>query len=144
MSRHVRFAIRHVIAGPREKFNMPLEHCMCPGPIRERECTKSRPSNRPTGNEVPNVIHARSLMSIEISSFCNASIPRRERGSLISEEGGHPSAISPSLSACPSRIAQWCQALIKRWHLTFRTETCTLFSLPKSVYCPAEALWLQI
>lgn len=53
--------------------------------------------------------------------------------SLISEEGGHPSAISLSLSACPSRNAQWCQALIKCWHLTFRTETCTLF-LPAQIW----------
>lgn len=108
-----------------------------------KECTKSGPSNRPTGNKIPNVIHTRSLMSKQKSLVPIAYIPRREQ-SLISKEGGHPSAISLSLSACPSRNAQWCQTLIKCWHLTFRTETCTLFSLPKSVYCPAETLWLQI
>lgn len=42
----------------------------------------------------------------------------------------------------PSRNAQWCHALIKCWHLTFRTDTCTLFSLRKSGNFPA--LWLHI
>lgn len=62
----------------------------------------------------------------EISASRVAYIPRREM-SLISEESGHPSAISLSLSACPSRNAQWCQALIKCWHLTFRKRHALLF-----------------
>lgn len=110
-----------------------------------REHTKSRPSWQWTNSwyDPQSDTHKVFNVKIEISSFCIAYVPRREM-SLISEEGGHPSAISLSLSACPSRIAQWCQTLIKYWHLTFRTETCTLFFLSKSKHCPAETLLLQI
>lgn len=61
-----------------KKHSICLGNAACVRGHFVRECTKSRPSNTPTGNEIPNVIHTRSLMSIETSSFCNASIPRRE------------------------------------------------------------------
>lgn len=64
--------------GPGKKHSICLGNAACVWGHFVRECTKSRPSNTPTGNEIPNVIHTRSLMSIETSSFCNASIPRRE------------------------------------------------------------------
>lgn len=64
--------------GPGKKHSICLGNAACVRGHFVRECTKSRPSNTPTGNEIPNVIHTRSLMSIETSSFCNASIPRRE------------------------------------------------------------------
>lgn len=86
----------------------------------------------PMGNKITSVIQKRSNVKIGTYTFCISYIPGKEM-SLIFEEGGHPSAIYLSLSVCPSRNVQWCWTLIKSWHLTFRTETCTLSSCPNLV-----------
>lgn len=81
-------------------------------------------------------IHTRSFnVETEISRSVvqRGRVRRKRRGgwgggrkkSLIWEDDGHPSAISPSLSACPTLNAPWCQAFIKCWHVTFRMETST-------------------